>query len=79
MEGHWSPQERMMVEHSLMYSVVGAPDTVRRGLAEFIHTTGVDELMITAQVYDHAARVRSYELTMEARAALDLEKQRRAG
>jgi luciferase family oxidoreductase group 1 len=70
MEGHWSPQERMMVEHSLMYSVVGAPDTVRRGLAEFIHATGVDELMITAQVYDHAARVRSYELTMEAREAL---------
>jgi luciferase family oxidoreductase group 1 len=79
MEGHWSPQERMMVEHSLMYSVVGAPETVRQGLAEFIHTTEVDELMITAQIYDPAARVRSYELTMEARVALAAEKQRRAG
>ena len=79
MEGHWSPQERMMVEHSLMYSVVGAPDTVRRGLAEFIHATQVDELMITAQIYDHAARVRSFELTMEARDKLAIDKQRRAG
>jgi luciferase family oxidoreductase group 1 len=79
MEGHWSPQERMMVEHSLMYSVVGNPDTVRRGLAAFIHATQVDELMITAQIYDHAARVRSFELTMEARAKLMADKQRRAG
>ena len=79
MEGHWSPQERAMVEHSLMYSVVGGPETVRRGLAEFIHATKVDELMVTAQVYDHAARVKSFELTMEARTALSLERQRRAG
>jgi luciferase family oxidoreductase group 1 len=79
MEGHWSPQERMMVEHSLMYSVVGAPETVRQGLAEFIQETQVDELMITGQIYDHAARVRSYELTMEAREKLATDKHRRAG
>jgi luciferase family oxidoreductase group 1 len=79
MEEHWSPQERMMVEHSLMYSVVGAPDTVRKGLAEFIHATQVDELMITGQIYDHAARVKSYAITMEQRAKLALDKQRRAG
>jgi luciferase family oxidoreductase group 1 len=75
----WSAQERAMVEHSLMYSVVGAPETVRKGLAEFIHATGVDELMITAQIYDPAARIRSYELTMEAREQLASDKQRRAG
>jgi luciferase family oxidoreductase group 1 len=79
MEGHWSPQERMMVEHSLMYSVVGAPETVRRGLAEFIQATRVDELMITAQIYDHPARVRSFELTMEAREKIAGEARRRAG
>jgi luciferase family oxidoreductase group 1 len=66
MEDHWSPQERMMVEHSLMYSVVGGPETVRRGLAEFIQATQVDELMITAQIYDHAARVRSFEIAAAA-------------
>jgi luciferase family oxidoreductase group 1 len=79
MEGQWSPQERMMVEHSLMYSVVGGPETVRQGLAEFIHATQVDELMITGQIYDHASRVRSYEITMEQREKLAAEKQRRAG
>jgi luciferase family oxidoreductase group 1 len=79
MEGHWSPQERMMVEHSLMYSVVGGPETVRQGIAEFIHATKVDELMITGQIYDHAARVRSYEITMEQREKLASDKQRRAG
>jgi luciferase family oxidoreductase group 1 len=70
MDGFWSPQERAMVEHSLMYSMVGTPDTVKRGLTAFLDRTGVDELMITAQVYDHAARVRSYELTAEVRDAL---------
>jgi luciferase family oxidoreductase group 1 len=75
----WSPQERMMVEHSLMYSVVGAPETVRQGIAEFIQETAVDELMITGQIYDHAARVRSYEITMEQREKLTLDQQRRAG
>jgi luciferase family oxidoreductase group 1 len=79
MDGHWSVQEQAMVEHSLMYSIVGAPETVRRGLAEFIHATKVDELMVTAQIYDHAARVRSFELTMEARATLAAATQRRAG
>ena len=79
MEGHWSPQERAMVEHSLMYSVVGGPETVRRGLAEFIHATQVDELMITAQIYDHESRVRSFEITMEQREKLASDKQRRAG
>jgi luciferase family oxidoreductase group 1 len=79
MDGHWSPQERMMVEHSLMYSVVGNPDTVRKGIAEFIHATQIDELMITGQIYDHAARVRSYEITMEQREKLASDRQRRAG
>ncbi len=75
----WSPQERAMVDHSLMYSMVGTPETVRQGLDEFIQETQVDELMITAHIYDHAARVRSFELTMEAREKLKTDRQRRAG
>ena len=70
MEGFWSPQEQAMVEHSLMYSMVGAPETVKRGIAAFLDRTKVDELMVTAQIYDHASRVRSYELTAEVRDAL---------
>jgi luciferase family oxidoreductase group 1 len=70
MDGFWSPGERQMVEHSLAFAVVGGPETVRRGLAEFIAATGVDELMVTAQIYDHAARLKSFELTAAARDAL---------
>ncbi len=70
MDGFWAPQERAMVEHSLMYSMVGTRPTVEHRVAEFLEHTQVDELMITAQIYDHAARVRSYEIAAEVRAAL---------
>ena len=62
LDGYWSETERAGVEHAMAYAVVGGPDTVRRGLQQFIHATGADELMITAQIYDHAARRRSYEI-----------------
>ena len=56
------------VGHALRYSVVGGPATVRRGLADFAELTRADELMVTAQVFDHAARLRSFELVAAARA-----------
>lgn len=62
MEGRWSEFERAGVEHALRYSVVGSPETVRRGLETFIELTGADEIMATAQIYDHIARLRSFEL-----------------
>src|SRR5262249_9089023 len=58
----WSPAERAGVEHALRYAVVGAPDAVAGGLQAFASDTGVDELMITAQIHDHAARLHSYEI-----------------
>ncbi|HEX2077174.1 MAG TPA: LLM class flavin-dependent oxidoreductase [Longimicrobium sp.] len=64
------PFERAMLDEVLSCSVVGAPQAVREGLASFIARTGADELMVTSQVYDHAARLRSYELTARARDAL---------
>jgi len=42
---------------------------VREAVADFVARTGADELMITSQVFDHAARLRSYELTWQAVAA----------
>jgi luciferase family oxidoreductase group 1 len=67
MDGHWSPMERAGVEQSLAYSVIGAPDTVERGLQALIAETRADELMLTAQIYDHAARLRSFEIAAEVR------------
>ncbi len=46
-------------------SFVGAPETVEAGLKEFIARTGVDELMVASAIYDHGARLRSYELLAE--------------
>jgi len=65
MDDYWSPMERAGVEQSLAYSVVGAPDAIERGLEAFIAETRADELMLTAQIYDHAARLRSFEIAAE--------------
>ena len=48
-------------------SFVGSPETVEAGLKEFIAKTGVDELMVASAIYDHGARLRSYELLAELR------------
>jgi len=66
LDDFWSPSERAGVEHALRYAIVGSPDAVRRGLEAFAADTGVDELMITSQIHDHAARLRSYEIVAEA-------------
>jgi luciferase family oxidoreductase group 1 len=70
MDDLWSSVERAGVEQALAYSVVGAPDAVERGLEAFIAETHADELMLTAQIYDHAARLRSFEIAAEARRRL---------
>jgi luciferase family oxidoreductase group 1 len=67
-ESYWSPMEKAHVSHMLSYSAVGSPGTVRRQLAELQRLTRADEFIIVSSIYDHAARLRSYELTMEATA-----------
>ena len=59
-------QARGIVEGFLTCSAIGSPSTVRREVDAFVKRTGADELMITSQIYDPAARVRSYELLMDA-------------
>ena len=54
-------------------SVVGSFETVKAGIDAFARRTGADELMVTAQVFDHQARLRSFELTAQARDALKAE------
>jgi luciferase family oxidoreductase group 1 len=56
------PRARAMLDNALACSVVGGPDAVRRGLAEFVARTRPDELMVTAQIHDHGARRRSFEI-----------------
>jgi luciferase family oxidoreductase group 1 len=61
-----SPAELAGADHMLSCAVVGSPDTVRDGLRDFAARTGVDEVMVTAHIYDHAARLRSFEIVAEA-------------
>jgi len=57
---------RAILRQALSCSVVGAPDTVKAGVTEFIQRTGADEIMVTGQIFDHTARIRSYEILAEA-------------
>jgi luciferase family oxidoreductase group 1 len=61
------PQERAGVDYALSCSAVGSADSVERGLRSFMQATNADELMITANLYDHAARLRSFEIVAEVR------------
>jgi alkanesulfonate monooxygenase SsuD/methylene tetrahydromethanopterin reductase-like flavin-dependent oxidoreductase (luciferase family) len=72
MDARWSDWERSAVDRTLRHAIIGAPDTVQRGLDAFIARTSADELMITSHIYDHGARLRSYEILsgIGARAAV---------
>ncbi len=59
---YWTPTEKTQVSAMLSVSFVGASRSVRHGLANFVDRTGVDELIVAAAIYDHEARLRSYEL-----------------
>ena len=63
------PSERMMLDSVLSCSAIGSPQTVAQQLKAFIAHTKADELMITSQIFDHAARLRSYEITAQVHAA----------
>jgi len=62
---YWTPAEKLHASHMLKYSIVGSAETVRQGLQDFVTLTNADELMIVTSLYDHAARVRSYEIVAE--------------
>ena len=65
MEGRWAPAERAQVDRMTRISVVGAPDSVRRGLEALVEATDPDELMLTGQIFDRAARLRSFEIVAD--------------
>ena len=64
------PRERALLDQILSCSAIGSRDIVKRKLEAFIEQTGADELMITSQIFDHAARLRSYEITADIHDAL---------
>ncbi|MBC8007903.1 MAG: LLM class flavin-dependent oxidoreductase [Prolixibacteraceae bacterium] len=61
-DAYWSPPEKAMVERSLAISFVGSPDTIASSLEPFLESLRPDELMITAHIFDQAARLKSIGL-----------------
>jgi luciferase family oxidoreductase group 1 len=59
-------ESRAILRSVLSASAIGSPETARRQLEEFVERTRPDELMVTAQVFEHQARLKSYELLMQA-------------
>jgi luciferase family oxidoreductase group 1 len=61
-----SAAEKAMLEQALSCSVIGGPETVRSGIEAFVARTGADELMVTGQIFDHGARLHSFEIAASA-------------
>jgi len=61
---------KAMLADVLASSAIGSPDTVRRAMTAFIERTRPDELMLTSQIFDHSARLHSYEIVAGLRAEL---------
>ena len=65
-EGFWTPQEKRGVEHALGCAVIGDARQVREGIRAFAARHRADELMLTGNIFDHSARLRSFELAAAA-------------
>jgi luciferase family oxidoreductase group 1 len=61
-ESYWSAMEKRQAMRMLARSIIGSPGTVRSGIDALIAETDADELMIVSDVFDHATRLRSFEL-----------------
>ena len=66
-EQRLDPQRLALLRRVMRYSLVGSPDTVAKGLADFTARYQPDEIIVTSQIYDHAARLRSFELLQQIR------------
>jgi len=63
-------QARAILHDAYACAIVGGPETVRRGFEDFIRRTHGDELMVTANIFDHTARKRSFEIVAEVHGAM---------
>lgn len=62
MDDVWNIYEEQAVNQMLTYSFIGGPEKLEREVSAFVETTGVNEIMATSHIYDHQARLRSYEI-----------------
>ncbi|MEO7212679.1 LLM class flavin-dependent oxidoreductase [Mucilaginibacter sp.] len=65
MDGAWNYFEQEAVEQMLAYSIFGSPETVKNKMQAFVELTNIDEVMVTSHIFDHQARLRSYDIFAE--------------
>ncbi|UQY44626.1 luciferase-like monooxygenase [Mixta hanseatica] len=70
MDSLWTPSEQYGVQQALSMSLVGDVSKVQHGLAALIRETQADEIMVNGQIFDRQARLRSFELAMQAAQSL---------
>lgn len=58
---NWGVDEKIRVKNTLKYSAVGGFDTVKEKISDFVALTQIDELLLTSQIFDHSARLESFE------------------
>jgi alkanesulfonate monooxygenase SsuD/methylene tetrahydromethanopterin reductase-like flavin-dependent oxidoreductase (luciferase family) len=61
-EDYCSPAELAAIDQRTRFAAAGSPETVRRRFGELLEQTQADEIIATAQIFDHAARLRSFEI-----------------
>ena len=69
-ESYWTPTEKFGVERALACAVIGDATTVKQGIEAFVERHRPDELMVTANVFDHEARCRSFAIVADVREKL---------
>jgi alkanesulfonate monooxygenase SsuD/methylene tetrahydromethanopterin reductase-like flavin-dependent oxidoreductase (luciferase family) len=67
MDGLWNEQQQAALSQMTSCSFVGSRDDVKKDIQSFLDETGVDELMVASPIYDHQARLHSYELLSQAK------------
>ena len=70
MDQFWSPSEQYGVQQALSMSLVGDKAKVRHGLQSILRETDADEIMVNGQIFDHQARLHSFELVMDVKEEL---------
>jgi len=65
-----APHQRDVLDEILSCAAIGSPATVKHSLQDFIEQTGADELIIASLIFDHDARLRSYQITAEVHKAM---------
>ncbi len=62
MDGIWTEPQEAMIRNMMHYTFIGSEETIRMQLTQFVQETRVDEIMAVSHIYDHKARLKSYEI-----------------